>query len=882
MHYLLPLLIVAAQALPGTAPPADATELLRCGFEAAQDLNFDAWPDGWTRRQGRGFPHYVSIAICNDPPAAGQQCLRVNLNGGAVLVQSPPIEVEPLRDYLLLGSIRAEGLVHNRALVRLTFYDEHEQALAVFDAPEVHNTDGWTSLRLGPVATSHPQARYARIGLAVEPGEEAEDFSGTVWFDELWLGRLPQMMLTLDPSHLLVQLGQPVRAACRVAGFQVEQPRIRWELFSALGEPVAASDVVVEPEKPGSLPAAARSAPHDTRATQGTAAQRAAYSRWQVPLIAPGFYRVRATLLGEGGAAQVREAPLAVVEPAEPPERSEFGWSLPAEIASWDAMELVSLLRQAGVGRVKLPVWTSPKDVSRLDRLVWFTERLQTQNIEVIGVLAEPPPEAEQLLALGDRPNAADVFGRQPELWYPSLRPVMNRLGLKIRSWQLGDDFDTSFVGHADLAARIASARQMLAQSGQPEHLGFCWGWLDEPPQLDLRAAAQPAAPPWTFLVRVADPPLTAPELDAFLEAAHQAPTQNWVTLPPLAPHRYGVQQRVADLVRRMVAAKARGAPAIFFAPALADRSGLLSAAAQPQELLVPWRTTALVLAGTKHLGRMWLPGGSHNEIFARGSQAVMVIWNDRPCQETIYLGPRGMLLDPWGRRSQPERVSAGHVLNVGPMPLFATGLDAGLIGSMLSISLARDKLPSIFGVPHENALRLANRGSRPLMGSVRLVLPDNWKAQPESFDINLAAGDEAQLPFEVVFPLNASCGLMHARLEFDVTTDTRHRFTVVRELELGLGDLEIELSSRMVEGGTLEVEQRFINRSSGPVSFRCYLLAPNRRRMRTNVLRLLPGENVQVYRFRWGETLVGRTLWLRAEELDGNRTLNYRFVVEP
>lgn len=882
MHFLLPLLIVAAQPLPGTAPPADARELLRCGFEADQDVDFDAWPDGWTRRRGRGFPHYISIQICNDPPAVGERCLRVSINGGAVLVQSPPIEVEPLRDYLVLGSVRAEGLVHNRALVRLTFYDEHEQALAAFDAPAVQNTDGWTSLRLGPVAAAHPHVRYARIGLAVEPGVEDEDFSGTVWFDELWLGSLPQMMLTLDPPDRLVQLGQPVRAACRVAGFQVEQPRIRWELFSALDEPVAASEAVLEPEKPGSLPTAERSAFQDSRPSQGTAASRAAYSRWQVPLIAPGFYRLRATLLGEGGAAQAREAPLAVVEPIELPAQSEFGWSLPADIASWDALELASLLRQAGVGRVKLPVWTSPKDTSRLDRLVWFIERLQTQNIEVVGVLAQPPPEAQQLLTLTDGANAANVFGREPELWYPSLRPVMNSLGLKIRSWQLGDDFDTSFVGHADLASRIASVRQLIAQSGQPEHLGLCWGWLDEPPPIDLRTAAQPPAPSWTFLARVAAPPLAAPELDAYLEVAQQAPAENWVTLSPLDPDRYGVQQRVSDLVRRIVAAKARGAPAIFFSPALADRSGLLSATAQPQEMLVPWRTTALVLAGTQHLGRMWLPGGSQNEIFARDGKAVMVIWNDRPSRELVYLGPRALLLDPWGRRSQPEPVAGGHVLNVGPMPLFATGLDAGLAASMLSISLARDKLPSVFGVPHENALRFTNHSNRPLMGSVRLVLPDDWKAQPESFDFNLAAGDEAQLPFEVVFPLNASNGLMHAYLEFDVTTDTRHRFTVVRELELGLGDLEIELSSRLIEGGTLEVEQRFINRSSGPVSFRCYLLAPNRRRMRTNVLRLPPGENIQVYRFRSGEELVGRTLWLHAEELDGNRTLNYRYVVEP
>ena len=882
MHVLLPLLIVAAQALPGMAPPADATELLRCGFEAEHDLNFDAWPDHWTRRHGRGYPHYVAIEITRDPPAAGERCLRVNINGGAVLVQSPLLPIEPLRDYLLLGSVRAEGLEHDRVCLRLTFYDEHEQALASFDTPAVHNTDGWVPLRLGPVATTHPAARFARAGLCVQPAEDAEDFSGTAWFDEIWLGRLPQMKLTLDPPDLLIQLHQPVRAACRVAGFHVDQPRIRWELFSALGEALAASDVLVEPESPSPRATSPQHADPTGQASTNDP-QRAAYSRWQVPLIAPGFYRLRATLLGENGPTQVREVPLAVVEPAEPPDASEFGWSLPTDMTSWDLTQLANVLRHVGAGRVKLPVWAGSNDTSHLDRMVWFIERLQTQNIEVVGVLAQPPAEAQQLLGLAEGARAADVFGREPELWYPSLRPVMNRLGLKIRAWQLGADFDTSFVGHGDLPARIARIRQTLAQSGQPEHLGFCWGWLDEVPQANIRTPDQPQTrPPWTFLSRMATPPLAPAELDDYLQAAQGGPVETWVTLPPLDPDRYGVEQRTSDLVRRLVAAKARGAPAIFFGPALADRAGLLSATGKPQELLIAWRTTALALAGTKHLGSMWLPGGSQNEIFARDGNAVLVIWNDRPRQEIVYLGPRAMLMDPWGRRSQPEPVLGGHLLNVGPMPLFATGLDAGLAHTMLSISLARDKLPSIFGVPHENALRLANHGNRPLSGTVRLVLPDNWEAQPESFEINLAPGDEAQVPFEVVFPLNASCGVRHARLEFDVNTDVRHRFSVFRELELGLGDVEIELSSRMLDDGTLEVEQRFINRGAGPVSFRCYLLAPNRRRMRTHVLRLPHGDNVQVYRFRQGAELIGRTLWLRAEEIDGSRILNYRFVVEP
>jgi hypothetical protein len=38
---------------------------------------------------------------------------------------------------------------------------------------------------------------------------------------------------------------------------------------------------------------------------------------------------------------------------------------------------------------------------------------------------------------------------------------------------------------------------------------------------------------------------------------------------------------------------------------------------------------------------------------------------------------------------------------------------------------------------------------------------------------------------------------------------------------------------------------------------------------------------DVKTYRLQNGKELLGKTLWLRAEEIDGRRVLNYRFVVE-
>ena len=40
-------------------------------------------------------------------------------------------------------------------------------------------------------------------------------------------------------------------------------------------------------------------------------------------------------------------------------------------------------------------------------------------------------------------------------------------------------------------------------------------------------------------------------------------------------------------------------------------------------------------------------------------------------------------------------------------------------------------------------------------------------------------------------------------------------------------------------------------------------------------------GEDIKLYRYPDGRSLIGETLWLRAEEVEGLRIFNHRFVAE-
>ena len=124
--------------------------------------------------------------------------------------------------------------------------------------------------------------------------------------------------------------------------------------------------------------------------------------------------------------------------------------------------------------------------------------------------------------------------------------------------------------------------------------------------------------------------------------------------LEPLARWRYSLEVRTADLRRRMITAKVHRADAVFLAdPFDADRA-LLTAKETPTELFLAWHTAALLLARADDLGSIPLPGGSHNHVFARGHDAVLVAWNERPTEEVLYLGQQIRQFDMWGRPGAP------------------------------------------------------------------------------------------------------------------------------------------------------------------------------------------------------------------------------------
>ncbi len=859
MNLLLAFLIVAGN--PSSASDTDPADVMfHCGFEADTDRNFDLWPDGWTRRQGIGYPHFVGVHLQEAPCPEGKSCLRIDLDGGGVGAYSGDVVIPSSHSFVLSGHVKTKGLRNNEVFITITFLDAQRKPLGQHRSRSLRGENDWTKIRIGPLTPSDSEVRYARIGLHMEP-VGAADLTGSVSFDSILLSRMPRIVLkTNQDLGIYRQLGE-AEITCQVSGFREESPTLVFELLDVFGKrvgPLHRQPIVSRQVR---------------KTTDGSTA--IADVRWRPPIKEHGFYRVRVFLAGQYESLVRPDIAVLVLPPQVPPKQGEFGWSLPEGETPLRLSQLAPLLGEVGINWVKFPVWQGEEQLRNLDTLAWFSERMSSLRIEIVGMLHAPPEEVRRHFGEQTRIPAADLFSLEPKKWYPSLEPVLTRLALNVRWWQLGRDDVVSFVGHSDLETQIAGVQRTLGQLGQDVRLAIGWGWLFQAP----RGSNQP---PWRALALSTDPPLTAAELGAYLAHIPKSNVGRWVGISPLPRDQYPLEARGADLVNRMVVAKALGAEAIFAPNPFDPQRGLMQADGTPSELLLPWRTVAGALAGAEYLGHIRLPSGSQNHVFSRDGKALMVVWNDRPTREVLYLGDHVQETDIWGRTRNPRTEEGRQVIEDGSLPTIILGCDDAIMRTRVDLRLARALLPSEHGKQHNNALRIRNFFGQTASGAVRLDGPRRWSIAPRRIEFDLPPGEESELPFSVRFGFDSTTGRYPMRFDFDLMTDRRRQFTVYRELAVGLPDVELEVKTRLDEEGNLVVEQKLTNEGQQPVSFYFDLFAPGRRRQLARVRKLKDGMVQQTYIFPDGEQLIGKTLWLRAEEIGGRRFINHRFVANP
>ncbi len=874
-------------------------------FGREDDQGFDRLPDDWMRGEGIGFPKYVKIVIApHDESLAAQlqaidsalvlawpsvrqalstwftlpalppslldplldKFLLIELDGGQAMIQSPPKPTDQLFQYRFSCRVMTEGLKYDTAIASLVFLDSKGKEISALSMPPVTGTTPWRRLEIDRVRPPE-SATSMLVRLSVKSGEDGlQDIRGRIGFDEIRIEPFPQLQLETDHKRGIYNKGQPITVTARVLGINVTSSDVQFRVLDHNGDVVHQKRTSIQTLK-------SNVGVDDTDATV----------QWQLPDLEPGFYRVTGMFADDHSTRLATDVTLAVIESLGRSEPSgPFGWSLPPGTETSDIRDFSDWLVQLGVAWLKVPVWMAPEDTSALVHHSALVNKLQNSGIQTIGVLDVPPVSEYSTYEITSQRDAiaANLF-RDSNVWQPRLEPLMSQLTLKVRMWQLGNDFDSSFLGRPRLDQLIASIRTGLQGFGQSIDVAIAWPWL-EPTFADGDST-------WQAMHRSSDPPLTSAELDAVLVErklhATVAEPRTWLALDPIRKSQYDRDLRIRDLVLRMTTVLHHDVQVATVTNPFDPEQGLLLDDGRPNEMLLPWRTVSWLLGSLKYVGKLDMRSGADNQVFAGQDRAVVMMWSPTPIVEELFLGDNVQSVDVWGHvRDVPTVEHAGHPaqrIEIGPMPIFVIGADPTLLAFRMSVALGQTQLDSVLGQSQQLSVVYTNPTREAMAGGLRLNHPDTWQVDSASRSWELLGGRSSTQTFDVVLGNSAMIGEYELAMNFDFQSTPAREITVYRKINVGAEGLDIKLTPAITAGDELQVIMEITNHSSKKLAYDCVLFPPPGRQYQRRFVEIDANQTI-VREFYWngGRELIGGRVLLRAVEQDGKRVLNIDAVV--
>jgi hypothetical protein len=867
---------ISADASTKSAPAEDpfegAVEVLHYGFEQDEDRNFDRLPDGWIRRKGSNFPGYVEAAIDRDRGHGGKgQSLRLKANGGRVILYSKPVVIDPYHSYIFRAYIRTQSLENDAALVSVSLLNHKRQRIQRFLTRPVTGTfKDWCQVTIGPIVP-RDDVHFVVVGCHLVPGSRM-DIHGSAWFDDLWMGELPHFSLDSNFQTHFHERESRVVITSQVDGLDPKHSyRLDLKMLDAEGRPVASTSFDPRPQR--SAPASGERPPAESADERPTKEKPI---DWTLNPQPPGFYAVEAVLSRDKKPILTKQTTFAVMDSlSDVADQGEFGWTIKRAEDMTALKGLAEIASQSGINWLKYPLWSSVSEGSSntSPQISAFFEELAQHKITAVGLLNDPPAELRNQFAR-DWTGISEIFTVRTEFWRESIEKVIARYSSHVRFWQLGEEDDESFVGmsNRNLAQTIARVKSEFDRIGRDARIGVHWNWETPPPRRENVRGI--------FLSTSSRQRLKEGELVQKLKSATADVPDRWVLIKPLPKTSYTPEQRGTDLVKTMVEAKIGGANKIFADDVLDEETGLLGRGGTPSLLFLPWRTTAMALQGADFIGSFLLPEGSRNYAFSRKGEVAVVIWNNEPVDEDLFLGDESVVTDVLGRRIRLPISESGQrgKLHVGPSPLLVRHFPEPIARWMAAVKFEKGRLPSRTGKQRE-VIHGINTFRQGVNGQLRVIVPKDWKVEPTEMRFALGAGEKFDLPITLELPSNTSQGGQRIVLDFAMSP---YAFRVYRDYEVGLGDVVLSVVDTKLENGDLQIKQLIDNytKPEEKLNFECNLYVPLRKRMQRVVTKLTHGRDTQTYVIPGAESLRGQELQLRAEQVGGQRVLNLKFKV--
>jgi hypothetical protein len=882
-------------------------------FQRSSDTNFDRWPDGWQRYLGRNFPRYINIEIAarnteleESSLKAGQsigklwlawqrgkipnglkletlppevdklldttvnRCLEMRLNGGSIDISTPLMAIEPRFYYSLQFDLQTVELSDHKVSAQIEILDGKKNLLSVHPTATRSGNNAWQRIEIDALHDRpQPAARFGRVRFMVQ-GPTSSAAGGIVRIDRIRVWKVPRIRLTLDRPINTFNEGEPVHVRVIATGLSEQDRRVDFQLFDHHGEVIEKAQRKFEKPKERELLISTDFS--GVELSDDEHLQVDGEAVWEPSVREPGFYTLRAELGRADNQPIYRSLSFAILNGDVSTGKGRFGWSFNTESLPHVVNHIPILAQQAALGWIKIPVWYDPHDLRRSDEISWLLDRLQNLGMRCIGVFDQPPTHLKSQFSSTDTTNAATLF-QDPQVWQPQLEPILTRTSLNIMLYQLGSDDDFSFQGYSNLSERIDLIRKHFQTYGQDINIGLPWSWLDFDPETFQNSC--------DFVTLQAIPSLTSAELGSYIKLLENNSHLRWISIAPLDARYYPAEQRVQDLVERMIQASKNRIEAAFIPNPMDPNTGIMQSDGSPSLLFLPWRTIAFHLTGATYIGTFSLPGGSTNFVFERNGEAILIGWNNHRTIEQIYLGDDVQIADLWGNTSQAEAVTDASFqeqrIEFGPEPIIVTGLSLPIAKYRISFMLANNENNTPGATKVKLSATFANGFDQPAVGLLELYSPDLLANTSVKRNFDLKNLENAELGLELLLRPDASSGTQNITAIFDIYSEKKYRFRVFHPLYIGAKDIEVELSYELDKDGNLVIRQDLVNNTSKVVDFECTLYVPERVHQRQQLLQVAPGRMTRYYRLERGTELKGKVLWLKCKQLNSNQYLNYR-----
>jgi hypothetical protein len=756
---------------------------------------FHAFPLHRALESRLGYPHYADVGFDGGRHASGDFALKLDVVGGrtGAFVQHGAIQVNPGSDYRVSAKVNTHNLQHAWAELRAYFVDKEGRRIdaSLRRSEPITAADEWVDASV-KLTGDHPDAAFIGIEVhVIQPGMDPDDpigdhqivpsdIDGGAWFDDIAVWELPSVNLSTDsPTNIVVAPDKPklhVRVRDLTGKRMQAVMRVydhRYELVDELEEKI---DLELRPWTP------------DLGERYGW--YIAELRIYELDLNNRPTMEVARTICGflwlSPDAYKGTE------------ERRRF--SLLAEDIPTDELPLLAeLMKQAGLTGLVVSGWErlgTPKSTAVRARALEPIVRDLLVRQGGVAVSFWPVPVELAGRAGVDASDPLNVLTLPSEQWIDYAKPFLAPLGQRQTRWQVGSPSDPKAFLSRDLSGDLERARVGIRQVAPSPRLIAPWR-LDQLSRGDAFPTSDAYAVAWSQGVE--------PEQLAETMADWPAPPRNVRLDIELADAiDMSHERRVADLMLRVLHAWEHQAEGVGLATPWTEAHER-RAALTPDPVLGVYVNLARQLGGQRVIGRMPLGPGLEAMILDGVQGGMLAVWNPRSDEEpqdvSIYLGEAPIAVDPYGNAAPLKADDNGkHRLTVGQTPTIIRGIDPRLALLRAGFSLDEPFIESL-QVIHRRTLRIHNPWPRTLNGVYTITGPEGWTIQPQRKHISIAAGDTAEIPVAMRFPIHEDGGdkSLTASLIFNAGDD--YRVTLHAPMRLGLKGVEFD-ASVIVEPG--------------------------------------------------------------------------------